>query len=455
MAYHHHCHQRQTSVHRPTTTATCCFNSHCCNPALDASPPPSLQVSADQLLQAIVYLIQDQQRMPLHSPQCNRIETRVNDCQDRKFGPQRSQFGCDDNPQQTHFVVSSLLRRINALESSLSRLSPPSTATYRPNPSHSLRDAAARVIQSNFRSFLVCRSRTLGQLKDLAFIRSSFTALKSSVSDKTRFSSEIVSRKAMDLLLKLDSVQGGDPMIRDGKRSISRDLIKFLEFIDDLAVKRRGISLKSTKNASRALRLSRGCGDLTEKQKEIVENLRGRLEKISGFSRVCENDGENVELEGFVNVIGEDDHEVEDVDLSNNNGVPVKRTVAQNQPRVKKAVTFVENRNVCRVYDDSHELVLNEEGSLSGESDSSDGNGGGSETDYLQETKGVSKVIEKDEETVYEQNCDNEKNFGRNLRTNGYCQDQDRSLFFAAPVPVKMEPRAASTKKRTTLKIGP
>ncbi|KAJ8900537.1 hypothetical protein K2173_025314 [Erythroxylum novogranatense] len=157
--------------------------------------------------------------------------------------------------------------------------------------------------------------------------------------------------------------------------------------------------IKSEGNASRALRLSHGCGDLTEKQKEIVENLRGRLEKIRGFSKICENDGENVELEGFVNVIEEDDHAMEDVELSNNNGVPVKRTVAQNLPRVKKAVTFVENRNMCRLYDDSHELVLNEEGNLSGESDSSDGNGRGSETDYLQERKGVSKVIKNDEGT--------------------------------------------------------
>ncbi|KAI3976758.1 hypothetical protein MKX01_008616 [Papaver californicum] len=52
----------------------------------------------------------------------------------------------------------------------------------------------------------------------------------------------------MDLLLKLDSVQGGDPMIRDGKRSISRDLVRFLEFIDSIPVKRQQISSKAMKN---------------------------------------------------------------------------------------------------------------------------------------------------------------------------------------------------------------
>ncbi|KAK9271535.1 hypothetical protein L1049_001895 [Liquidambar formosana] len=51
----------------------------------------------------------------------------------------------------------------------------------------------------------------------------------------------------MDLLLKLDSIQGGDPMIRDGKRSISRDLLRFLEFVDGVSVKRHQLSTKAMK----------------------------------------------------------------------------------------------------------------------------------------------------------------------------------------------------------------
>ncbi|KZV36453.1 Calmodulin-binding protein-related [Dorcoceras hygrometricum] len=35
----------------------------------------------------------------------------------------------------------------------------------------------------------------------------------------------------MDLLLKLESVQGGDPMIRDGRKSIGRQLNQFLDWV--------------------------------------------------------------------------------------------------------------------------------------------------------------------------------------------------------------------------------
>ena len=37
-------------------------------------------------------------------------------------------------------------------------------------------------------------------------------------------------------------------MIRDGKRSISKDLVRFLEFIDGIALKRHGLSFKAMKN---------------------------------------------------------------------------------------------------------------------------------------------------------------------------------------------------------------
>ena len=37
-------------------------------------------------------------------------------------------------------------------------------------------------------------------------------------------------------------------MIRDGKRSISRDLVRFLDFIEGFAVKRHDLLLKARKN---------------------------------------------------------------------------------------------------------------------------------------------------------------------------------------------------------------
>ncbi|CAH8262784.1 unnamed protein product [Arabidopsis lyrata] len=52
-------------------------------------------------------------------------------------------------------------------------------------------------------------------------------------------------------LLQLDSIQGRvDSMIRDGKRSLSRDLVRFLHHIDGCAVKKRDFVYKYVKVVS-------------------------------------------------------------------------------------------------------------------------------------------------------------------------------------------------------------
>ncbi|KAL2528632.1 BAG family molecular chaperone regulator 8 [Forsythia ovata] len=104
----------------------------------------------------------------------------------------------EDLPTQP--TVSSLVRRIAALESSIHRHSSSSS-------SQSLRHAAARTIQTHFRAFLVRRSRTLRQLKNLASIKSTLNILKSCVSENTGFDYEAISQKATCLLLKLDCIQ--------------------------------------------------------------------------------------------------------------------------------------------------------------------------------------------------------------------------------------------------------
>ena len=44
-------------------------------------------------------------------------------------------------------------------------------------------------------------------------------------------------------------------MIRDGKRSISKDLVRFLEFIDGFAMKRHGLSFKAMKNMNLVIQI--------------------------------------------------------------------------------------------------------------------------------------------------------------------------------------------------------
>ncbi|EEF36278.1 hypothetical protein RCOM_0524510 [Ricinus communis] len=453
-SHHHHCQPPVPSA--PITTTTCC----CCTCHYNNRPsPPLQQLSIDPLLQSLAYLLQQQEQQSpnLSSPYSNnKPHLHKNHNQRLHFQPQKFNFQhlSEEQDQDTNsFILSSLLQRIKILESSLQQFS---VSNRRCHHSYSLRETAARVIQTHFRAFLVRRSRTLSQLQDLASIKSSFNAMKSSVLNNTHLSHAVVSHRAMGLLLKIDSIQGGDPIIRDGKKSISRDIVRFLDFIDGLPGKGQGSSLyKPVKNVrfirkmskSRASNSNVGYEDLSRNQKEIVENLSERVEKIRGFSRVYENDEEDVELEGFQELI-DDDEDEENIKVSKiRNGILVKSNGSK--PRVKKSVSFDEDGNVYRIFSDTHESVLNGDGSFTDGSDSSDDHG---------ETLQKDEVVQE-ENPASSQSSDAERNHVRNSRSgeyyeiSRYCQDQDGNLVFSAPMPVKMESRADLMKKRKAVKI--
>ncbi|GMY32915.1 bag family molecular chaperone regulator 8, chloroplastic [Fagus crenata] len=287
MASHHHHHQSYSPPTTTTTSPCCCNSCSCCSSPHVSQPLP------DPLLQALVLHIlqstpQNHHQHNHHDPYSQPIKLHP---QNQYQHHQRSQNPRFQEIPATHSLLSSLLRRIDALESSIF-------------PFLLLHLHTARVIQTHFRAFLFRRSRTLGHLKDLALIKSAFNSVKSSFSSETHFDFDVLSHKAMDLPLKLDSVQGRDPMIRDGKRSISRDLVRFLEFIDGVAVKRRGLSFKATKNMSFGHPNGNKCRVLGTKiktlggQREVIQKLRARAEKISGFIRASQNDEDDVELEG-------------------------------------------------------------------------------------------------------------------------------------------------------------
>ncbi|KAF5191381.1 Snap25-like protein [Thalictrum thalictroides] len=139
------------------------------------------------------------------------------------------------------------------------------------------------------------------------------------VKDNPHFNFQALSKKAMDLLHKLDFIQGGDPMIRDGKRSISRDLVRFLEFVDGISAKRQQLSSKSIKAVRFADEIEKSrvymstqepfscenVGDFdyeqgisSDDQTELVEKLTKKIGNIEGFSRVYEDDEEETGSEG-------------------------------------------------------------------------------------------------------------------------------------------------------------
>ncbi|CAN6332437.1 unnamed protein product [Urochloa humidicola] len=123
--------------------------------------------------------------------------------------------------------------------------SPPSPPPRRPRrparagpPPSAAAEHAARTIQAHFRRFLALRSRTLRQLKELAVLRSKAAAIRGSLSGRRGCADPAaVSEAAMGLLFRLDAIQGGDPMIREGKRAVSRELTRILEFVDKVLVK--------------------------------------------------------------------------------------------------------------------------------------------------------------------------------------------------------------------------
>ncbi|KAE8021773.1 hypothetical protein FH972_007637 [Carpinus fangiana] len=461
MAGHHHHHS-----HPPAQTgSTCCGNfCHCCSP-----PPPHLSPPLpDPLLQALAaHILQSAPTNHHHDPypQSTKLNARNLHPQGQyQHHQRRSQNPGFQEIPDTHSLLSSLIRRIDALESSLHHFSVSSSPSSYYCPPYSLRDCAARVIQTHFRAFLVRRSRTLRQLKDLALVKSTFNSLKSSLSSGIHFDFDALSHKVMDLLLRLDSIQGGDPIIRDGKRSLSRDLVRFLDFIDGVAVKRHGHSLKTVKNVnfghpnankSRVLATKiRSLGG----QREMLEKLRARLENISGFSRVSQNDVEDVELEGFQQA-NDNDEESPRIVISRNtgqirNGFLVNRNSVQ--PRVKKSVSFAENGNMYRVFSNSREPISSGDGTCLDESVSSDDQGELVEIlcSEPEEIKGFPQGTEDDEKAHWETGASPETSDGeRNYEIRGHNQDHNRGFAFSAPLPVKMESIAGSMKRRNAVKI--
>ncbi|KAG4128253.1 hypothetical protein ERO13_D09G010000v2 [Gossypium hirsutum] len=419
--HHHHHHQHQ---HTSATCCSTCSCSQCFQPAPASSPYPQ---QSDHLLQALASLLQPQQNHYL-----NQIH-HLKSFQDQNFATKNHHFH-QKQQEQPDFLISSLVSRINALESSLHSFSKASSCSS--YPSFSLKDAAARVIQTHFRAFLVHRSRTLRQLKDLAFIKSSLKALKLSVSNNIHFDPQVVSQKAMDLLLKLDSFQGGDSMIRDGKRSVSKDLIQFLEYVDGLVLKRNKLLYKNAKNIRVLRNGSSKPKVLRSKSGEVMEKLRDRVEKLERFSTI-EEGNDVVELEGFHQGIDE----AENKNKNKNGELLLKRQGIQ--PKVKKTVSFAENGNVYRIISNGDEVSSSGDGSLTDESVSNDERGDTMEN-----------LVKESEDLV--ENLEEAMNLNKEARSNSVedYQIQGHDFVFSAPLPVKMESKADLMKKRNgALKI--
>lgn len=248
-------------------------------------------------------------------------------------------------------------------------------------------------------------------------------------------------------------LQSGDPMIRDSKRSISRELIRFMDYLDDLSMKRhqllsrvvKNVKLGGTGTKSRVFQSDQrtsiaDCRGLEGEEGELLEKLRKRVEKIEGFSGVSEEDQEK------------------DVELENprtyTNGKPavlirtgiLKKRHAGVQAKAKKNVNFADNGNAYMVYRSSNWPNPNGECNSIDGSDSIDAEELGTEVEEIGTGDDEEEVHTDDNESP--QISDDDRDPRSDL-----IENDDGSFVFSAPLPVKMEPRADMRSKKKSVKI--
>ncbi|KAF8077297.1 hypothetical protein N665_1048s0003 [Sinapis alba] len=410
---HHHSH-RESSPHMPSyyNKSSDCFCVDC-SPCRTQCSPPNL----DQLLRLVASYLQNQQ-------------------QTQPASVKRQRFVNQENDQREY---DNLLRKINDLDLSLDRFS------ARRESYSSLKDSAARGIQTHFLSYLVRRSASLRQLKELTRIESSFVSLRSSVSGQTHFPFEAVSREATRLLLRLDYIKGGaDSMIRDGKRTLCRDLVRFLHYVDGCAVRRRNVE---------------NIAELEEFGQDIPIVYIGKSRKLGALKPGVESVKRNkVKTPVYeLTLSAEDDDDGEEIMMmSRDDGVGNSSSSrcssgVVGKTRVTKNVSFNENGNVYKVYGDSPEATGGDDGSTSGSNnESGDGysevenikyvskeNDGFEDEESLSENEEESSSSQGSKEEV--QLSGNVSHTGRN-KTKREVQLGKGSLMFSPPLPLKMEP---------------
>ncbi|XP_065036759.1 uncharacterized protein LOC103983382 [Musa acuminata AAA Group] len=213
-------------------------NRCCCGCSIHSSPPPHLTTS-DQLLQALAshLLLQSQKPPTVSDRHCLKPQQhppplhsffQIHQLGDDHLPPAPPHYHRHEQQQQQQRfyqyqaqpLIDSLLRRVAALESSFPHLSPTSSPSPPVDP----------------------RSPTR----------------PTSIPDTSPRKPWIFSFDWMSSI--------GDPMVREGKRSISRELVRTLDFIDKWVVKEHQLSLD-------AIEITGNCGI----ERDSVEDMRREI----------------------------------------------------------------------------------------------------------------------------------------------------------------------------------
>ncbi|GAB2300604.1 hypothetical protein Dimus_034639 [Dionaea muscipula] len=211
-------------------------------------------------------------------------------------------------------------------------------------------------------------------------------------------------------------------MIRDSKRSITREIVQFLELVDGLRVDRRGHLVRNG-NKTRVVSSSLLDNDKARPMKE----LRERVERIGRLSKALDHDSSgNMEPEGFKHVIDEDG-------VVNEDGAGILR------PKLKKHVSFLEDIIAAKGYSDDDDEIKLVQGAAenfdkhSVESDQED-----------EESERSSQASDHDHGGNPKRDHLTTRTYAENGKSN---QNSNQAIVFHAPLPLKMESRAALMKK--------
>ncbi|KAH9623761.1 hypothetical protein KSS87_009041 [Heliosperma pusillum] len=442
--YHHNNHHLNHHLNHHSTTTTCCCN----HPSPPQQQPPLQHCSSSSsdpfvIATIVSQLLQSQSQLPLNYS--------INPTNPTSISTNHT------NP----FNLSSLVHRIDNLESSLHHLSSKNHSLKKKNGSFYVKEAAARVIQSHFRVFLVRRSRVLRQIKVLANVKSNLNRIKSKFSDHGFVDFDFVSHSAMDLLILVDSIQGEDQMIRDSKKSVTREIVQFLELIDEVCAKKHQLMTRKIKtmrlvrnDKARNGHDSKGYSERAggsksrnvDNDKRLIANLRERVERIGKMSRALEADEVvDDEMEGFEHISdgngGNFDHVRAKYGL--NNEVHLNKSAPLSDG--KKRVCFVEDGKTIRVYNVDGDKII-----------------GARDMEEIEESTKVREEEEEEEDDDDEEaqsdgqqstQSSEDVTSSKSYEVNGNHND-DKEFTFPAQEPLKGGARAEFSTRKPGVKIA-
>lgn len=239
-------------------------------------------------------------------------------------------------------------------------------------------------------------------------------------------------------------------MIRDGKRSINRDLDRFLGSIG-LSTERNKLSVIGLKNSkSRVLYNGQrfGTADFVSSTRDrgSKERMRAGVEMAKGFYRVPDDHDDEADI-----------IELENFRMLNNGqkGSLPKRTgglalrFGGYRGKAKKNVSFAEDGDRSRVFVSTRETKSNEDGSVDEEEELVD-----NLSRRIQKIAAVSKENGDDDQDAYSEGEESsqtssvDENSKRGSKAEGNHQGGDVDFVFSAPMPLKMESGADLMKTR-------